>query len=464
MHKSRFGFCVLLWGMLINSLLADAHSSSEAETAFINRARTAAPPVSNNCENAWRPIGYEVAPFPETNAQYLSYQFRIPKGQKLALRIDSEFPVARYMSYHVYDQETEQSSSSLLDSEIVPMNGSVNPYQPGIDRYSINRKYGIWATCEGEKAPDDQPGIKLPCSDDKDRLVDIWYRVYVNEGNLATPHVTAYDSKTTLPILCPPLYPKEFSMATSIGVGGLRIAEDYLRGRIPEPLKSGKVSMYYPNSTSLGANDHNTYLTVRLDGKALSSGGIFGRAEKAKLIKQGVINNIGDVTVLKFKVPKFPDTGRGLKSFSGNEDVRYWSLCVSGEDTSTSNCLMDADTKTIVGEDGEKYAIVLVGPEDASFQAEAEKRGFNYLNHSKHRTPILFYRQMLARPDFAGKTTLAKRIDAKDTKKTEEELTPFFGETALGAYAPKGKQCWKTADFFDKLCGFEEIKPLLKKD
>jgi hypothetical protein len=446
------------------SLFADPHLEKKNERNI----------AINDCTEAWREVDYRVVPFPDNAAKYLSYQFEIPKGKKIAFKIEGEFPVARYMSFHVYDQVTEDAISSVYDAEITPNKNSVNPYRVGEDRYAEKRRYTQWAACPDTKTfKENADALKLNCSSEKDELVDLWYRIYVNEGKLDAPKITAYDADTGEPMECPKVVLKEDSIATVEAPNGEREPAEFLHGRTPAPFKNGDVQFYHPNSRALGANNQVKYMATRLDGKGFVQGA-GALLEKAVLRRKGVIHNIGDVTVLKFKVPKFPNTEKGLKTFSGKEEVRYWSLCVSGEKTDASNCLYDAQVKTVKGEDGEDYAVVVIGADDPSLRNEVEKRGFNFLHHSQHRSPILFYRQMLARPDFAGRIENVVQINRTDFEVPGEDVRrsqippkkveKFFGKTHIGDYAPVGRQCYygKT-DFFEDYCGMAGIKELEKK-
>ena len=306
-----------------------------------------------------------MVPFIDLNARYFSYQFVIPKGQKIQFRIEGEFPVSRYMSFHVYDQETEDPTSHIVDSSINPDTGSVNPFLPGINRYSPNRNYTLWTQQSKETFLNEQK-LVLPFDETRDRKVDIWLRVYVSEEKKITlPRILAFDENKN-PTNCPILAEKEWSIATEPGPLGIRVPTESLEGKVPLPMKNGEVHLFRPSTSTLGANLDNRYLSTRLDGKALFSPlTLKGRIERLLLKKHQAIQNIGDVTVFKFRTPSFPDTLSHLDAFTGKEDVRYWSICLSGADTYTSHCLMDSEIKTFVDPQGSNYAVVVIGPNDS---------------------------------------------------------------------------------------------------
>jgi hypothetical protein len=233
--------------------------------------------------------------------------------------------------------------------------------------------------------------------------VDLWFRVYVNEASVVTlPKLLAFDSDQKL-ISCPPLSQKEWSIATEPGPLDLRIPTISLENKNPLPMLNGEVHFFKSSTSSLGASLDSQYLSTRLDGKALFSPfTVKGRIERIILKKHKAILNIGNVTEIKFRVPTFPETKKWLKQFSGKEDVRYWSICLSGADTYTSRCLMDSEVKTSVESDGNHYATIVVGPDSPNLKRSALTAGYNFISHSELRVPILFFRQMLARPDFDG--------------------------------------------------------------
>lgn len=395
----------------------------------------------NDCSSQWREVDWKIVPFIDLNAKYYSYQFKIPAGKKVQFKIEGTFPIARYMSFHVYDQLTEDPISRIADTFIDPNDNSVNPFRPGIDRYSPNRDYSLWINQLNNSSSSNQT-LWLPSNETQDRFIDLWYRVYVNEEtNLTLPRILAFDQEKN-PIACPEPHLKTWSIATEPGPLDFRIPTRAQENKIPAPFKNGEVHFFKPSTSSLGANLDNKYLSTRLDGKALFSPySIKGRIERRLLKKYNVINNIGDMTVLRFKTPSFPDTLSKLKYFTGNEDVRYWSLCLSDADTSTEQCLMDSQVQTLTNARGEKYAVVVVGPDNPKLKQLVRSKHYNFLNHAKVRAPLLFFRQMLANPNFTG--NIEKVSPLPESMDPEGDISPsFFGETAIDDYSPFGRQCW----------------------
>lgn len=408
----------------------------------------------NNCSTHWRELDWKLAPFIELNARYFSYPFKIPKGKKLTFKIEGSFPVARYVSFHTYNQETEDPISHLTDFSIEPNPGSVNPFQVGVNRYSPNRQYTVWVHPSSESVTAEQKLI-IPFDETRDRFVDIWLRVYANETDTITlPQIFVFDESLN-PTNCPEVLKKEWSIATKPGPYGLRIPSQDQQGKVPLPFKNGDVHFFRPSTNSLGANMDNFYLLTRLDGKALFSPlTIRGRRERQLLKKYNAIQNIGDISAFKVQVPSFPNTKAGLKFFSGMEDVRYWSICLSGPDTYTSGCIMDSDVKTKVEPDGKNYAVFIIGPDDSRLKAQIKQLGFNYLDHSDHRIPLVFFRQMLPKTDFEGRIDRVDPLNPEDAL-NENTIQYFYGENFIHQYSPLGRQCWLEEDFLQSFCGLK---------
>ena len=76
--------------------------------------------------------------YPDSNAIYSCASFNLPPGAKM--RIDAEFPRARYTSWTVYGGS---QTNQLVDVDIEANEGSVNPFRPGVNRNANDRSYSI---------------------------------------------------------------------------------------------------------------------------------------------------------------------------------------------------------------------------------------------------------------------------------------------------------------------------------
>lgn len=100
-----------------------SHLSFPIQTCFWG------PPVS------YDPLWNNV--YPDSNAVYMCASFDLPKGTKLTF--SAEYPRSRYMSWTVYGTDTD----SLIDIDIEPNEGSLNPFIPGVNRDVSSRSYNI---------------------------------------------------------------------------------------------------------------------------------------------------------------------------------------------------------------------------------------------------------------------------------------------------------------------------------
>src|SRR5271163_4136443 len=89
---------------------------------------------------------------PETDNAYYVTSFMLPAGATVTLH--GQFPHSRALLFSAYKNlngEPGIPGSSLVDENIVPDAGSVNPFVAGKPRFAFNRSYTI--TISGEVAP-----------------------------------------------------------------------------------------------------------------------------------------------------------------------------------------------------------------------------------------------------------------------------------------------------------------------
>lgn len=390
---------------------------------------------------AWREGTWKLVPFPDTHAQYLSYQFLIPKKRKLSLQFKGEFPYALYTSFVVYHSDTEEPFSEVLDNATPVDADSRNPYKLGEDRYTKNRSYSVWAYSSGIKPPSEKGTfLTLPYSTKNDIKVDIWFRVYENEREqLPIPQIRAFDGEELFVGQCPTLAEKEYSIATEPDFIVGRRPRVYVKSKVPLPTKDRQAHMYFPDASSLGGNPHSQYLSMRLPVVGVPASMQLGPIKTALLDgylwKEGMLQKeIGDVTVLRLKIPAFPDVLKGLPKFTGDESLRYWSLCLSGHDTSTSDCISGKTANVFRDAKGDLFSVVVIAPKTPELVYKTVSLGYDFIDRSSQLTPILFYRQMVTRKGFVGHIQKVKKY-----LKGEKEPATCYADKYIGDYAPLGK-------------------------
>jgi hypothetical protein len=95
--------------------------------------------------------------YPDTGGSYWGGMAGIPPGG--ALEIKGDYPHARYFSFNAYDAAA-RPVDALADVEVVPDEGSSNPFLPGADRTVDNRSYTLRAVAGARPEGEDwQPGV-----------------------------------------------------------------------------------------------------------------------------------------------------------------------------------------------------------------------------------------------------------------------------------------------------------------
>jgi hypothetical protein len=109
------------------------------------------------------PKPYQIANlYPDSNASYWIAQYELPVGAKLTLH--GRFAHCRYMSFALYRPDPLGSftatSEAIVDHEITPDPGSVNPFVPGNPRLGENRNYTVHIVGEEAPARRDDPALR----------------------------------------------------------------------------------------------------------------------------------------------------------------------------------------------------------------------------------------------------------------------------------------------------------------
>lgn len=369
--------------------------------------------VQNDCTAFWGPPQSAEAPyFPETNAVYWSWRYdaTAPSAHNVAFRITGQFPYARNTSLHFYPNLNQGSAdNSLRDVDIVPAAGSVNPYLPGVNRRLTNRTYIAWLV------PFDSPRIGQPntlvISADSD-IATLMLRVYradygYQNGGVPVPTIEAVNDDTGQSVPCPPNITNPPTEPVDLGAW---------------PPAAKIVSFYHMAGEGYYPNDDNKYLVAVTDP-----------------------SRFGQILVLRFYPPTFLNTYQHPEAvFTGNEEVRYMSLCMGGQlTTHTSECV--ADDQFIRANSG--YFNVIVGPDRADVRAAAQARGYSFIVWYSQSSPVLIYRHMRPRDNFTGSLGLVPVYNPR---------RPTAGQRAedfIGIYAPTGRYCAVNKFLSGSTCG-----------
>lgn len=76
--------------------------------------------------------------YPDLFSNYWEYTYNMNEYPDVALRIEGQFPHARYFSFSLYDDETGSAIGGINDHEIIPDEGSENPFVSTSEKTTVS--------------------------------------------------------------------------------------------------------------------------------------------------------------------------------------------------------------------------------------------------------------------------------------------------------------------------------------
>lgn len=386
--------------------------------------------TNNDCTATWSPsvngqVPYAVSFYPEVEAAYWMLpmnfepeEFKTP----VVYRLKGRFPYARYMSFHTYDATTGDYVSVIKDVNIHPDEGSVNPYQKHMTRNVKNRDYTLWLVPEGATLPQINKSHNVVRIPSGVKFAPSVLRVYRPDkgkgmdGGVPLPQVSAFNAKNGEAVnKCAPL---KFVMPKSLDLEG----DDR---RFDRSITINKnIRHYRSNGAGFYPNKHNAYLVSEFD------------------------RDLGELAIIKWKAPSVPSTKLGGGKFNHQQDLRYWSFCLGGENASnTSHCLVDDEALI----DSEGYVTVVLGKEDDELRKFSEESGFNYIPWGLHFRPASILRHMEGETEFKNSIKIVPNLN--DAMPVEIQ----GGERYIGDYSPTGYYC-SEKEFKTDFCNIKNFK------
>lgn len=370
------------------------------------------------------------AAYPDEAAQYWVGAYQAAPGTRI--RIDGEFPHARYMSFNVYDQ-AQRPIDAIADARIVPDEGSTNPFVVGARRTAKERSYSAFIDfgakpAAGKRAPNTiytGSGQKVGDVTPPNVNGTFIYRVYIPDagrdetGDVGLPTVTLQSANGGR---APKSACRTFSRPAA---PGLTEAIAGSEANVPVP----KISSRNPTFWRKFTNPLDTYARVfnvhsddtrRLGG----SGGFLSNVDNDYLV--GVIHqDFGKVLAVRVRAPTFPDTRDGARKMPGGQ-LRYFSMC-QNERFSQRFIACRSDDQSAVGDDG---FITYVISTPANRPATATARcGATWLPWGPSKEGVLLYRHMLADPGFG------QAIQFADADRERETMGDYHPESTYYADA-----------------------------
>ena len=371
------------------------------------------------------PGNFRLTPaFPDKCSTYKVLNFKPKTGDYDILKIHGEFPHARYFSFTIYDSNEGTDLAAILDQEIQPDPGNINPYRIGADRDAKNRNYTIWIIKEGITPLNENNTITIPS--DIETLI-LGMRIYRPDngtdtlGNAPLPEIQFLKADLT-PGITPQVGLSQSETLTKISMFFLNkeLIQSWNIGRY---LNRNNIAFYRVSDEGLFPNAHNEYII--------------------SILPQFYFNKIIVINIIP---PTYEDSYNG-ETFKGGKNVRYWSICTGGVGmTATPDCLCDDQIK--LNKDG--TATICIAP--YYMKKAIEDAGFNYIKWGITYKPMLIYRQLLADESFKGSIHNIPKIDRPPAP--ENRNIVFFNENNavnfIGGYCPQGN-IYSTSDFINFL-------------
>ncbi len=299
----------------------------------------------------------------DTNAAYGLMSFMGNPNRKFVIK--GEFPKARFLSIESEETQMEKKVDGILDFNIEPDDGSLNPFRENVDMNTPHRSYTVEAL--SYDVPTSRKNIlRLP---NNRRIHNLMFRIYSPSSGVTLtkesfPRIFAVNANTGAPMSCP-----------------TKVYHDFY--------------FHFPQIL--------TAIIPRLEKFAFQRADIAWGPNSAipyYLWGGNRMHKGSEVVLVKFKKPTYTQTFGGVGEFDNLGETRYWSLCAQNiVNNETLACVPDYLAKS----DERGIATVVFGTGPGVRQA-AEKMNFNFIEDTRswRQFAIVFaYRNVLPKKDFA---------------------------------------------------------------
>lgn len=363
--------------------------------------------------------------YPETAARYwvAVVSDTVPAGSKL--RIDGQYPDARYSAFHVHDGNVF-THDAIADYELLPLPGSVNrdltrtrrdgflPFGGSYTAHVVLNQAApaVRAANTVYRAPPKALEGKA-----KKRTL-LAYRTYAavggNQGKVPLPKltlVTADGRQTPFPnaadaAACESL--KTRLQNSNGSAAPVSLAPPLVPERKPI-IRKFDGAVLTALQLGVGYNPHNGFMSTKGD------------------------RSYGDYLLVRGKLPSYTTQSAAQLT----PQVRYWSLCQNGANsTMVYGCLSDKD----VALDQYGYYTVAISTDTAQPVALSAARGFSWLNWGPEQVSAILIRELLASPEFPQSIEQAP-TQAAQTPAARGDYMPvaaYCSRAVLNQYAPSG--------------------------
>jgi hypothetical protein len=385
----------------------------------------------------------------DTHAGYAIYIY--PNDGTIALKIAGSFPYSAFLSFTSYNAKG-LLFDALVDKDIMPDSGSVNPFQNGALVNAPSRSYHALVLPNGQSASGHVSSVSMPPLQSGASAVLVM-RVYLPEprldrmGGVPLPVITAVSPKDQqTPMPCPASSTTaKTSGPTESGIPPFGSFESKGFPQPPDP-KDGKVLFYRPPVYAVPFADGTSQYTLND-----CTGYLMATLSTEK------------IAVIHFKqIPSFFDnTNTTPTTVLPEVQVRYISLGSYGASVIPAprsglggNI---AGPQMLQAPDGVVTFVVIPAllPKRTkeAIKELATAKNFNVLPMAGQRPiakPFLIYRNKVTTDGFEG--SISKVPCYLDTPFDQAPVAYAATDSNMGPYVPEGVTC-TVADFLSGKCG-----------
>ncbi len=384
--------------------------------------------------------GEELKAYPDFFVNYWAYGYQAEEHQDIALCIRGQYPYSRYFSFSLYNDMNGDVSGGIDDVDIIPDEGSVNPYLVSSDKANYFTVYVVPPTMSEEQIAA-LPSKNICKINDDIKKACLCIRQYLGTdatgeeedeyGGVELPAITAVNISTLEEMKAPDFIPSNVDKLEGFSTP-LKSDEDK-----EMPFFLSPVSQYYPN---------------------YSTDYLYGRTHLQE----------DSVLTFSFIPASYP---KQVEDFE-NVNTRYWSICLgSAVDTRSYYSIADYQANYV---SGEKSSFIVVLKKDSKLEEVKSKveelndagehwnlfvwdsEKLNIDNDSIGEHIVFMYRNIL--PNKEWEYSIANMDPTDYYNEDTDPVDPIdkvkdpskqIADVALGDYGPRGIK-ESTADFLKR--------------
>lgn len=367
----------------------------------------------------------------DLNTSYRLAVYILPE-EASCLTVENRFPHARYTSFSSY-YALGGTIDNLLDKDISPDTGSINPFVAGNPRDDPSRNYTLTLKTDDQAHCPSYSNIVATT----DSIAMLTYRVYRPDegedamGGAGLPRVTLHMADGSV------LQGEEACDALNFPLqSGDSKVEWYTESEYADLRSSKDPSANPPKFRATYNFEFHKQCDFAGDCSSVPEVALKYPFPDPHYLYGFISRDHGEVLVLRGRLPITPKTFENTDGFAEDGEVRYWSLCnYEYYSQRADGCLFDE--QLVVNEDG-YYTIVVSREDDLPSNATLEC-GVSHLSWSaagdgygivegRENNPddgFLLFRNIVPAPEFAHAPPAPSTLDEE--------------EESMGEYLTKGR-------------------------